>query len=57
MKKIIFILFLSNLIFSQTVNLDTNQILIGEQTKLTLSKPISENSFWPEIDTILLKKY
>ena len=56
MKKIIFILFLSNLIFSQTVNLDTNQILIGEQTKLTLSKPISENSFWPEIDTILLKK-
>ena len=56
MKKIIFILFLSNLLFSQTVNLDTNQILIGGQTKLTISKPISENFIWPEIDTILFKK-
>ena len=51
-----FYTFLSNLLFSQTVILDTNQILIGDQTNLTLSNPISENFIWPEIDTILLKK-
>ena len=49
MKKIILlILYLSgNTMLAQTITIDTNSILIGEQIKLVISSPVAKTSFWP----------
>tara|TARA_B100000902_G_scaffold395452_1_gene454061 strand:- start:2042 stop:2902 length:861 start_codon:yes stop_codon:yes gene_type:complete len=53
MKKIIYMLFLSNLIFAQTAILDTNTILIGQQTKYTINNDKENTDFWPYYDKLL----
>jgi len=53
MKKIIYMLFLSNLIFAQTAILDTNTILIGQQTKYTITNNKENTDFWPYYDKLL----
>jgi len=53
-KQILIFLFCSNLIYSQTVKLDTNSILIGQQINLTISNPLKNTTLWPNyIDTIV----
>ena len=53
MNKIIYLLFLSNLIFAQTAILDTNTILIGQQTKYIISNEKENTEFWPYYDKLL----
>ena len=53
MKKIIYILFISNYVFSQTAILDTNTILIGEQIKFTITNKISNTEIWPNYDDFI----
>ena len=48
MKKLIFIFLLSNnALFSQTISVDTNSILIGQQINLTIRNEISDVTIWP----------
>ena len=49
MRKIIlvFLYLYSNTISAQSIKIDTNYILIGEQTKLVISSPITKTSSWP----------
>ena len=56
MKNIIIILFFSNILYCQTISLDTNFLLIGEQTKLTVSNVIQDSMLWPDIEKILSKE-
>ena len=55
MKKLITLLFLSNFAFSQTALLDTNSILIGEQTNFTISNKTSNTSVWPTYEEFLVE--
>jgi low affinity Fe/Cu permease len=55
MKKLILFLFISNFAFSQTALLDTNSILIGEQTSFTISNKISNTSVWPTYEDFLVE--
>mgnify|MGYP001198920210 CR=1 FL=1 len=47
MKKIIIILFINHIAFSQTATLDTNIILIGQQINFTISNNAVSNKSWP----------
>ena len=49
MRKIIlvFLYLYSNTISAQSIKIDTNYILIGEQTKLVIRSPITKTSSWP----------
>jgi len=55
MKKLIFIfLTISNVLFSQTVSIDTNSILIGQQINLTITNSVNNTTIWPIYnDTII----
>ena len=55
MKKLITLLLLSNFAFSQTALLDTNSILIGEQTNVTISNEVSNTSIWPTYEEFLVE--
>ena len=55
MKKLIPLLLLSNFSFSQTALLDTNSILIGEQTNFTISNEVSNTSIWPTYEEFLVE--
>ena len=55
MKKLIILLLLSNFAFSQTALLDTNSILIGEQTNFTISNEASNTSIWPTYEEFLVE--
>ena len=55
MKKVISILLISNLAFSQTATLDTNTILIGEQIKLTITNHINKTKNWPNYSELTTK--
>ena len=55
MRKIIILLLLSNLAFSQTALLDTNSILIGEQTNFTISNEVNNTSIWPTYEEFLVE--
>ena len=55
MKKLITLLLLSNFAFSQTALLDTNSILIGEQTNFTISNEVSNTSVWPTYEEFLVE--
>ena len=55
MKKLIILLLLSNFAFSQTARLDTNSILIGEQTNFTIENKISKTSIWPTYEEFLVE--
>ena len=53
MRYIVLILILSKLAFSQTAILDTNSILIGQQTNLTITSELNKTDFWPILDSII----
>jgi len=55
MKKLIPLLLLSNFAFSQTARLDTNSILIGEQTNFTILNEVSNTSIWPTYEEFLVE--
>ena len=55
MKKIITLLFISNIAFAQTASLDTNSILIGEQINFSISNTISETEVWPTYEEFLIE--
>ena len=55
MKKLITLLLLSNFAFSQTARLDTNSILIGEQTNFTIENELSNTSIWPTYKEFLVE--
>ena len=55
MKKLITLILLSNFSFAQTALLDTNSILIGEQTNFTISNKISNTSIWPTYEEFLVE--
>ena len=55
MKKLITLLLLSNFAFSQTALLETNSILIGEQTNFTIANKISNTSIWPIYEEFLVE--
>ena len=55
MKKLITLLLLSNFAFSQTAQLDTNSILIGEQTNFTITNDVSNTSVWPTYEEFLVE--
>jgi hypothetical protein len=55
MKKLIILLLLSNFAFSQTALLDTNSILIGEQTNFTITNEVSNISIWPTYEEFLVE--
>ena len=55
MKKIISILLISHIAFSQTANLDTNTILIGQQINFTISNNTDSNESWPVYNEFLVK--
>lgn len=54
MKKIVYILLISNFVFAQNAILDTNTILIGQQTKLTITNQISSTKNWPNYNEFLI---
>ena len=53
MRYIVLILLISKLAFSQTAILDTNSILIGQQTNLTITSELNKTDFWPILDSII----
>ena len=55
MKKLIIILLISNLAFSQNAILDTNEILIGKQTKFTITNPLETTKSWPSYNKFLVE--
>ena len=57
MKKIISLILISNFVLAQTVDLDTNAIRIGEQTKLSISYPLDgkQNIVWPIFNDTIVK--
>tara|TARA_Y100000746_G_C15431411_1_gene418799 strand:+ start:640 stop:1494 length:855 start_codon:yes stop_codon:yes gene_type:complete len=54
MKKIIYLILISNFAFSQTANLDTNTILIGQQINLKITNEVSSTDIWPTYDKFLV---
>jgi hypothetical protein len=56
MNKLILFLFISNFAFAQIAKLDTNAILIGEQTNFSISNTISETEFWPSYDAFFSRR-
>ena len=56
MRKIIYILFLTNLVYSQNVTLDSNTILIGEQINLHISNAIENTQIWPNYKEFLVQE-
>jgi hypothetical protein len=55
MKKVIYMLFISNLAFPQTATLDTNAILIGQQINFTITNKINTTEVWPAYDEFLVE--
>tara|TARA_B100001059_G_C17659974_1_gene488955 strand:- start:56 stop:910 length:855 start_codon:yes stop_codon:yes gene_type:complete len=55
MKKIITLLLCSKFAFTQTVSLDTNSILIGEQINFRISNTISTTKVWPTYEEFLVE--
>ena len=55
MKKLITLLLLSNFAFAQTALLDTNSILIGEQTNFTIENELSNTSVGPTYEEFLVE--
>ena len=55
MKKVIYMLFISNLAFAQTATLDTNAILIGQQINFTITNKINTTEVWPAYDEVLVE--
>ena len=53
MKKIIYLILISNFAFSQTATLDTNTILIGQQVNLKITNEVSSTDVWPKYDKFL----
>ena len=53
MKKIIYLILISNFAFSQTATLDTNTILIGQQVNLKITNEVSSTDVWPTYDKLL----
>ena len=55
MKKLIVIFLISShVLFSQTVSIDTNSILIGQQINLTITNEVNNTTIWPIYnDTII----
>ena len=55
MNRLIFIfLIYSNFLYTQTIKIDTNSILIGEQISLIISNELKNTTFWPAYkDTIV----
>ena len=55
MKKLIPLLLLSHFAFSQTAQLDTNSIFIGEQTNFIIANELSNTSIWPTYEEFLVE--
>ncbi len=56
MKNIFFIVILSSqIMFSQTARIDTNSILIGEQTQFLITSPIAKTTQWPIYKDTIIK--
>ena len=55
MKKIIYLILISNFAFSQTATLDTNIILIGQQVNLKITNEVSSTDVWPTYDKFLVE--
>lgn len=56
MKKIICILFLTNIVYAQNITLDSNTILIGEQINLHISNTIENTEIWPNYKEFLTEE-
>ena len=46
-KLIIYLFLISHSLFAQTVKIDKDSILIGEQIKLIITNPLNETNIWP----------
>lgn len=55
MRKIIMLLLFSNFAFSQIALLDTNSILIGEQTNFIIKNKVSKTAIWPTYKEFLIE--
>ena len=55
MNKVIYMLFISNLAFSQTATLDTNASLIGQQINLIITNGVNTTKVWPTYDEFLVE--
>jgi len=55
MKKVIYILLISNFAFGQTATLDTNTILIGQQINFRITNGINSTEIWPTYDKFLVE--
>tara|TARA_B100001250_G_scaffold156227_1_gene134268 strand:- start:884 stop:1726 length:843 start_codon:yes stop_codon:yes gene_type:complete len=53
MRKIIYILFITNLVYAQNITLDSNTILIGEQINLHISNTVENTEIWPNYKEFL----
>ena len=56
MKKIICILFLTNIVYAQNITLDSNTILIGEQINVHISNTIENTEIWPNYKEFLTEE-
>lgn len=55
MRQLIALLLISNFALAQTVMMDTNSILIGEQINFSISNSISETEVWPTFEEFLVE--
>ena len=55
MKKVIYILLLSNFAFAQTATLDSNTILIGQQINFTIRNEVKATKIWPTYNEFLVE--
>ena len=55
MKKIIILLLFSNFAFSQMALLDTNSIIIGEQTNFIIKNKVNKTAIWPTYKEFLIE--
>ena len=55
MKKVIYILLLSNFAFAQTATLDSNTILIGQQINFTITNKVTSTKIWPTYNEFLVE--
>ena len=55
MRKVIYILLLSNFAFAQTATLDSNTILIGQQINFTIRNEVKATKIWPTYNEFLVE--
>ena len=55
MRKVIYILLLSNFAFAQTATLDSNTILIGQQINFTITNKVTSTKIWPTYNEFLVE--